>query len=129
MIWHGDPRTTSQTRKEYAEEVLRQSNWSSDRTSNEVLGSSLRGNHLWTAQRQTNHHSGKVITYIGLDILTKERGGIWWHKTLLEYSGPVYHTCPKRLLKLAPYCPEQDTLGSAKRWRDSILTPTKGDNQ
>ena len=61
--------------------------------------------------------AGEVATrrYIHCDLM-QYRGGMWWHKPMVEASHPLYYSCPKKYLQLVP----DDAPNTCAEWRAKV---------
>jgi len=85
------------------------------------IAHTLRGNNLWTVWEITKTPIGENVIvesfrYIGLDLLSNDRGYGWGYKDLCESDGPGDVNCPLSYLKMVPVPDSQ----YAAPWREKV---------
>jgi len=85
---------------------------SAEAGSRKVLAHCVRGNVLWSVVEFTRAQDGRVVRYIGCDLLQKS-GGEWGYKGMDESVHPLYYSCPLKYLDMVPEVANQE-------WRDKV---------
>lgn len=98
MGWTFEWRTGYMTRREYANQVIREQPASWSRGSTFVRAHSLRGNDLWIVLEQYRKDTGQILNYIMLFRLAKH-DGLWGYKDMDEDMGPLFLHCPAQVLE------------------------------
>ena len=90
--------TTDYGRKAFIEERTR--NEENAKTKWECLAFSDKKKHLWKVIRKTDKETNESITFIALDMISKERNSGWGYKDLDESCGFCQMDCPKKFLAM-----------------------------
>lgn len=77
---------------------------------------------LWTVWEYTDDE-GKVIRYIGCDMLQYRRDGnyTWLYKDMSDCSGPCVYNCPLKYLQMTSGPNDSCNDGYSASWRVSVL--------
>lgn len=111
--------TMGQTRKQLIKARTQGWEWTPEqKTKGECLAHCCRGNTLWKVMEITNYETGKVIRFIGVDLMANHDRNFsyWGYKDMTESMGPAYFTCPEKYLDMVPL-PDSD---HAQGWRDKV---------